>query len=283
MAFASRSSRSSSGSSGGDGESAAAGSGGKGGRRSGVFGSGGRGSGGFGSGSGGFGSGGSGGSRSGSSGFGSGSRSGGFGSGGRGSGGGSSGGRGRSSGAGPDGADDGPPPAPADPVDTARQICLHQLEFAPRTRAELAATLRKKGVEDEVADEVLGRFAEVGMIDDALFAQMWVTSRHRGRGLASRALTQELRRKGVDDTSIADAVATLEPEQELATARALVDRKIGASAGLAPDVRVRRLAGMLARKGYPASVAFRVVKEALAAEGQEADLAFDQLQALDDD
>ena len=177
-------------------------------------------------------------------------------------------------------AQDGPP---ADPVDVARQICLHQLEFAPRTRAELAAVLRKKGVEDEVADEVLGRFAEVGMIDDALFAQMWVTSRHRGRGLASRALTQELRRKGVDDTSIADAVATLEPEQELATARALVDRKIGASAGLAPDVRVRRLAGMLARKGYPAGVAFRVVEEALAAEGQEAELAFDQLQALDDD
>ncbi len=142
--------------------------------------------------------------------------------------------------------------------------------------------LRKKGVEDEVADEVLSRFAEVGMIDDALFAQMWVTSRHRGRGLASRALTQELRRKGVDDTSISEAVATLEPAQELATARALVDRKLSASAGLAADVRVRRLAGMLARKGYPAGVAFRVVKEALADEGQDAELAFDELQALDD-
>ena len=64
------------------------------------------------------------------------------------------------------------PAAPEDPVDVARQICLHQLEFAPRTRAELAAVLRKKGVEDAVADEVLGRFAEVGMIDDALFAQL---------------------------------------------------------------------------------------------------------------
>jgi regulatory protein len=77
---------------------------------------------------------------------------------------------------------------PADPVDVARQICLHQLEFAPRTRAELAAVLRNKGIEDDVADEVLRRFTEVGMIDDAVFAQMWVTSRHRGRGLAGRAL-----------------------------------------------------------------------------------------------
>jgi regulatory protein len=176
-----------------------------------------------------------------------------------------------------------PPPPPADPVDVARQICLHQLEFAPRTHAELAAVLRKKGVEDEVADLVLSRFAEVGVIDDALFAQMWVTSRHRGRGLAGRALSQELRRKGVDDASISDAVATLDPEQERVTARALVDRKLRTTRGLSTDARVRRLAGMLARKGYPAGLAFSVVKEALAEEGEEAELAFDQLQALDDE
>jgi regulatory protein len=175
------------------------------------------------------------------------------------------------------------PAPPADPVDVARQICLHQLEHAPRTRAELAAVLRKKGVEDDVAEEVLGRFTEVGMIDDAVFAQMWVTSRHRGRGLAGRALQQELRRKGVEDDDIAEAVATLDPEQEAATARALVDRKLRSTRGLATDARVRRLAGMLARKGYPAGVAFRIVRDALADEGEEAEMAFDQLQALDDE
>jgi regulatory protein len=180
-------------------------------------------------------------------------------------------------------ANDGSVGPAADPVEVARQICLHQLEFAPRTRAELAAALRKKGVTDDVAEQVLGRFAEVGLIDDALFAQMWVASRHRGRGLAGRALSQELRRKGVDAASIADAVATLDPDQEAATARALVDRKLRATAGLPPDARVRRLAGMLARKGYPAGLAFRVVKEALAAEGEDAELGFDELQALDDD
>jgi regulatory protein len=162
-------------------------------------------------------------------------------------------------------------------------MCLHQLELAPRTRAELAAVLRKKGIEDDVADEVLGRFAEVGMIDDALFAQVWVTSRHRGRGLAGRALQQELRRKGVDDGDIAEAVATLHPEQEAATARAIVDRKLHSTRGLTTEARVRRLVGMLARKGYPAGLAFRVVREALAEEGEEAELAFDQLQALDDE
>ncbi len=201
----------------------------------------------------------------------------------RGSGGGRGGGRSRRSDA-ADGSEPAPAPGPPpDPLDVARQICLHQLEFAPRTRAELAAVLRKKGVEDDVADEVLGRFTEVGMIDDAVFAQMWVTSRHRGRGLAGRALRQELRRKGVEDDDIAEAVATLDPEQEAATARALVDRKLPSTSGLATDARVRRLAGMLARKGYPAGLAFRVVRDALADEGEEAELAFDQLQGLDDE
>ena len=170
-----------------------------------------------------------------------------------------------------------------DPVDAARQICLNQLEHSPRTRAELAARLRSKGVEDHVAQQVLSRFAEVGMIDDALFAQMWVTSRHRGKGLARRALTYELRRKGVDDESVAQALATLDPDVELATARALVDRRLRTTRGLATEARIRRLAGMLARKGYPAGVAFRVVKEALAAEGVGADLAFDELAGLDDE
>ena len=183
--------------------------------------------------------------------------------------------------------DDGLPPddsreADADPEQVARQICLHQLEHAPRTRAELAAKLAQRGVPDEVADQVLGRFTEVGLIDDALFAQMWVTSRHRGRGLAGRALTQELRRKGVDDDVVREAVDGLDPEQEEATARALVERRLRSTRGLAPEARVRRLAGMLARKGYPAGLAFAVVKEALAAEGDDVELSFDELQALED-
>ena len=160
-------------------------------------------------------------------------------------------------------------PAPADAAEVARQICLHQLEHAPRTRTELATALRRKGVTADVADAVLSRFADVGMIDDAMFAQLWVSSRQRSKGLAGRALGAELRRKGVDDATVADALATIDPDSEMAVARALVDRRIGATAGLAPEARVRRLAGVLARKGYPAGTAFRVVREALAAEGEQ--------------
>ncbi len=164
----------------------------------------------------------------------------------------------------------------------ARASCLRLLERGPRTRAELTAALAKKGVPDDAAEQVLSRFTEVGMIDDALFASLWVTSRHRGRGLASRALSQELRRKGVDGEVAQAALEELDPEQELATARALVQRRLAGTRGLTPDAQVRRLAGMLARKGYPAGTAFRVVREALAEQGSQTDVAFDALQSLED-
>ncbi|HUR15006.1 MAG TPA: regulatory protein RecX [Mycobacteriales bacterium] len=156
-----------------------------------------------------------------------------------------------------------------DAAEQAREICLRLLAAGPRTAGELATRLRAKGVPDEVATEVLTRFADVGIVDDALFARMWVDSRHRSRGLSGRALSQELRRKGVDDAVVREAVGELDPEEEVATARSLVRRKLGATRGLTTEARVRRLAGLLARKGYPAGLAFRVVKEELEAEGAD--------------
>jgi regulatory protein len=161
------------------------------------------------------------------------------------------------------------PNEPPDPAQRAREICLGELAARPRTRAELATALRKGGIADEVAAEVLDRYSEVGMIDDAAFARAWVSSRHHGRGLARRALATELRRHGVDTDVAGEALEELDSDTEEATARALVERKLRTATGT-PEAIFRRLAGMLARKGYPPGVAIRVVKEALAAQSAEA-------------
>jgi regulatory protein len=143
------------------------------------------------------------------------------------------------------------------------------LTAAPRTRAELAEALRRRRVPEDAAEAVLGRFADVKLIDDATFAKAWVESRHQGRGLAGSALAAELGRRGVARSDIKAAVDQLSPDAELATARALVERRLARTAGLPAQARVRRLAGMLARKGYGPSVAYRVVREALEQEGQD--------------
>ena len=105
----------------------------------------------------------------------------------------------------------------------ARQICLRLLATAHRTRAQLARALHRRRVPDKAAEAVLGRFADVGLIDDAAFARAWVESRHYSRGLSRRSLSAELRRQGVETEEIREAVDTLDPEQEVATARRLVE------------------------------------------------------------
>ncbi|MEZ3181911.1 recombination regulator RecX [Streptomyces pimonensis] len=165
---------------------------------------------------------------------------------------------------------------PADPVERARAICLRLLTGTPRTRKQLADALRKREIPDEAAEEVLSRFEEVGLIDDGAFADAWVESRHHGRGLARRALARELRTKGVDPTLIDTAVSQLDSEQEEATARELVARKLRATRGLDRDKRLRRLAGMLARKGYPEGLALRVVRQALEEEGEDTEFLGDE-------
>ena len=162
-----------------------------------------------------------------------------------------------------------------DPEARARQICLRLLTAAPRTRAELAAALNRRGVPGEVAEAVLGRFADVGLIDDAAFARAWVESRHYSRGLSRRSLSAELRQHGVDTEEIREAVSTLDPEQEVATARRLVEQKMAGTRGQPPEARIRRAAGTLARKGYPPGLVFRLIKEVLEQEGSGEAIGFE--------
>jgi regulatory protein len=154
----------------------------------------------------------------------------------------------------------------ADPVSVARSIGLDLLTAAPKTRAQLAEAMRKRGVPDGAAAEVLDRFGEVGLIDDAAFAAAWVRSRQAGRGLAPRALINELRQRGVAESLIADAVAGIDRDDIDSAARALVIRRARGSAGQPTAVRLRRLIAMLGRRGYSGDVALRVVREVLADE-----------------
>ena len=160
----------------------------------------------------------------------------------------------------------------ADHEAVGRKILLDQLTGQARTRAELAAKLAAKHVPADVAERLLDRFEEVGLVDDAAFAREWAQSRQAGRGLARRALGAELRRKGVDPETVAEALEQVSGDTERATAQALVRRKLRSLRNVDDAAKVRRLVALLARKGYPAGTAYEVVREELAAAGSEAEL-----------
>nr|WP_241895225.1 MULTISPECIES: regulatory protein RecX [Micrococcaceae] len=141
-------------------------------------------------------------------------------------------------------------------------MVLRQLTGSPKSRKQLADKLFERDIPDEIAENILDRFEELQLIDDAAFADAWVRSRARTRGLSRSALRRELRDKGIAEELSAAALEQLSGEDEVEMARELVEKKVRSMpAGLERDKGVRRLVAMLGRKGYSSGIAFRVVNE----------------------
>lgn len=157
----------------------------------------------------------------------------------------------------------------ADPLAAARQICLDQLATSARTRVQLERVLARKGIPEEAARTVLDRYTEIQLIDDGAYAAAYVEARQRGHG--RRSLAHGLRQRGVGEELVAAATAVVDETTEREAARVLVRRKLAGLRGQPPEVAVRRLAGMLARKGFPPGITFEVVRAELAADGADAE------------
>ena len=146
-----------------------------------------------------------------------------------------------------------------DPESVARAIALRLLTGAPRSRHQIAEAMARRDVDPEVAERVLDRLTDVGLIDDAAYAEMLVRSQRESRGLARRALAVELRRRGVGDDDLAAALDAVAPEAEAETARELLRRRWRDDVDV--TTQTRRAMAMLARKGYPPGLSRRLVAE----------------------
>ncbi|MFC7344066.1 regulatory protein RecX [Saccharopolyspora griseoalba] len=165
---------------------------------------------------------------------------------------------------------------PDDPAAKARDVVYRLLATRARSRSELRQALLRKEIEEDVADAVLQKFVDAGLVDDASFAEEWVSARQRYQGLGRKALGFELRRKGVDEQHVEAALANVDAEAEEDRARELVQRKLRSMRAADYQTKMRRLVGMLARKGYSEGLAYRVVREQVeahgSAEGEDLDL-----------
>src|ERR1700761_5562168 len=121
-----------------------------------------------------------------------------------------------------------PLPSTSEPSreEQARNLCLRLLTARARTRAELEGQLAKRGYPDDVSARVLDRLTQVGLVDDADFAEQWVQSRRVNAGKGKRALAAELRTKGVDDEVITAALAGIDAGAERRRAEQLVRDKL---------------------------------------------------------
>jgi regulatory protein len=166
-----------------------------------------------------------------------------------------------------------PAPAPATegPTARARGICLDLLANRARTRSQLAAALARRGVEPEIAAEVLDGLGAAGLVDDAAFSTAWVQERQARRGLSRTALAVELRHRGVAEEDLQTAVSAVTDDAELAAARRLLSSRVAGLARLPRETALRRLRGLLERRGFGPATATRLALEALGADPTESE------------
>ncbi|WP_062301344.1 regulatory protein RecX [Demequina subtropica] len=162
-----------------------------------------------------------------------------------------------------------PDDAPITDPEKAREIALGILTRASRSSAQLRDSLVAKRVEPRLAEEIVTRYAEVGLIDDAGLAATITRTRHAERGQSRRAIRMELARKGFEDGDIADALGQIDDDDERERAAALARRRWDQLAAHPEDVRARRVVAMLGRKGYPSALAFALVKDLRRADSED--------------
>jgi regulatory protein len=154
---------------------------------------------------------------------------------------------------------------PAHEIESAvKEKCLSLLAMQPRTRVELERKLIQAEAPPEIVTQVLDRLTVVGLVDDASFAQAYVRTGVAVRRRGTRSLRSELRGRGVSDADIETAAEEVSEDTERATALALASRRAPSLARFAPEVRRRRLMGLLVRRGFDSAIVSSVLSEVMA-------------------
>lgn len=149
-----------------------------------------------------------------------------------------------------------------------RSRALGLLDQRSRSRQELYDRLVQAEFAPEVVDEVLDDLAHAGLIDDAAFAVEWVRQRHKRRGKSRSVLDRELREKGVSQEDRDEALDQIDAADEEAMARALAEKKARSVKSVPVDRKerekaLRRIVGVLARRGFNEGMSLNIAISAL--------------------
>jgi regulatory protein len=141
------------------------------------------------------------------------------------------------------------------PYERALSYALWLLGQRMRTKAELRERLAKKGALPEDVERVIMRLEDLDYLDDASFAEAYVSSRKRKKGRL--AISRELAQKGISGELREAALEEVDEDAQLKTAGELIDRNRWRWSGK-PQARAKAFA-FLARRGFPAGIALEAL------------------------
>ncbi|CAN5769758.1 hypothetical protein BH23CHL7_BH23CHL7_05490 [soil metagenome] len=137
------------------------------------------------------------------------------------------------------------------------------LAVRPRSIDETRRRLRHLGYRHALVDQVIDRLLELGYLDDAQFARLWIESRDRARPRGESALRRELTLKGVSREVIDEVLHDRSDEASdskgegadaAAAGRLLERRRAALERESDPRRRRHRAYALLARSGFDPEV-----------------------------
>ncbi len=134
-----------------------------------------------------------------------------------------------------------------DERDRAYDQAIRFLRYRPRSRAEMEQYLRGKHFSEDAVNNAMARLEQAGYLDDETFARFWVENRQRFRPRSRRALSVELRRKGLEHELVRDVVSEQNDEE---AAWQAVEPQLSRWRALGKEELRRKLTDFLARRGF---------------------------------
>lgn len=121
------------------------------------------------------------------------------------------------------------------------------LATRPRSESEVRNRMQRYGYDEQIIVRVIEQLSRSGLIDDNAFAAFWRENRTSFKPRSARMVTSELRQKGVDPETIAQAVSDIDEENQAFRAGA------GKARSLPSDDYYefrRKLSAFLRRRGF---------------------------------
>lgn len=147
------------------------------------------------------------------------------------------------------------------------------LNYRLRTRSELNKRLMQKGFQQAIVEKVIRKMVEIGLLDDARFADAFVASKIASKPVGKRELARGLMEKGVAKETAAAAVSLVgDDETQLSLALDAASTRMRSLARFEPAKRKEKLVAFLARRGFGWDVIKKVIKAILKEDTDVVDL-----------
>ena len=147
---------------------------------------------------------------------------------------------------------------PAKPVDFPRclKAAVRYLSYRPRSEFELRERLKKRSFDTNTLEAVISKLREQRLVNDIAFAEFWIDNRATFSPRSQRLTRLELRKKGIADDIIEQAINSIDDAESSYQAAQSKARSIPRS-----DYQVfrRRLGEYLKRRGFSYEVTSQTI------------------------